>query len=57
MLAGVKIVEVPIRYNPRGILDGKKIRAIDGFVALWWLLKVRTDHSLQPALERLKAGA
>jgi len=38
---GYKIVEVPIKYNPRGILEGKKIRAKDGFIALWWLLKMK----------------
>ena len=40
-LAGFKIHEVPISYNPRGILEGKKIRASDGFQAIWWLLKLR----------------
>ena len=39
--AGFRIHEVPIRYNPRGILKGKKIKVSDGFMALWWLLKVR----------------
>ena len=37
--AGFKIHEVPISYNPRGILEGKKIKASDGFVALYWLIK------------------
>jgi dolichol-phosphate mannosyltransferase len=35
------IREVPIRYNARGIADGKKIRASDGFEALWTLLRYR----------------
>ena len=39
--AGLQIIEVPISYNPRGILEGKKIRARDGFIALWWLIKFR----------------
>jgi dolichol-phosphate mannosyltransferase len=39
--AGYRIYEVPIEYNPRGVLEGKKIKASDGFVALWWLIKVR----------------
>jgi hypothetical protein len=49
--AGFRIHEVPISYNPRGILEGKKIKASDGFVAIWWLLKVwflgtfRKDHA------------
>jgi glycosyltransferase involved in cell wall biosynthesis len=38
--AGFRIHEVPIHYDPRGILEGKKIKASDGFVAIWWLLKV-----------------
>jgi dolichol-phosphate mannosyltransferase len=38
---GYKIREVPIEYNPRGIADGKKIRARDGFEALWTLVKYR----------------
>jgi glycosyltransferase involved in cell wall biosynthesis len=38
--AGLRIHEVPIRYDPRGILEGKKIKASDGFVAIYWLFKV-----------------
>lgn len=38
--AGYRIHEVPISYNPRGILEGKKIKASDGFIAIWWLLKI-----------------
>jgi len=38
---GYQIREVPIRYNARGIADGKKIRARDGFAALWTLVKYR----------------
>jgi glycosyltransferase involved in cell wall biosynthesis len=38
--AGFRIHEVPIHYEPRGILEGKKIRASDGIVAITWLLKV-----------------
>jgi glycosyltransferase involved in cell wall biosynthesis len=38
--AGFRIHEVPISYNPRGILEGKKIKTSDGFVAIYWLLKV-----------------
>ena len=33
--------EVPIDYNPRGLLEGKKITASDGFIAFWILLKKR----------------
>jgi glycosyltransferase involved in cell wall biosynthesis len=38
---GYGIAEVPISYYPRGIAEGKKIRARDGWVALWTLLKLR----------------
>ena len=38
---GYRIREVPISYNARGIAEGKKIRARDGFAALWTLLKYR----------------
>jgi len=38
---GYHIHEVPISYNARGIEDGKKIRARDGFEALWTLIKYR----------------
>jgi dolichol-phosphate mannosyltransferase len=38
---GYRIAEVPISYNARGIDEGKKIRARDGFEALWTLLKYR----------------
>ncbi len=39
--AGHRIHEVPISYNPRGILEGKKIRWQDGFHALWTLVRYR----------------
>ena len=38
---GRRIHEVPISYNPRGIADGKKIRARDGYHALWTLIRYR----------------
>ena len=38
---GYHVREVPIGYNARGIADGKKIRARDGFEALWTLVKYR----------------
>ncbi|MGA3025802.1 MAG: glycosyltransferase [Bryobacteraceae bacterium] len=40
-LLGYAIMEVPIRYNARGIAEGKKIRARDGFEALWTLIRYR----------------
>lgn len=42
---GYAIREVPVTYNARGIAEGKKIRARDGFEALWTLLK----HRFTPA--------
>jgi len=39
--AHTKIKEVPIRYYPRSVDDGKKIRAIDGVIAVWTLFKYR----------------
>ncbi len=39
--AGVRIVEVPIGYDPRSNEEGKKIRARDGFVAVATLLRFR----------------
>ncbi len=39
--AGHRIHEVPISYNPRGILEGKKIRWSDGIMAFWTLLRYR----------------
>lgn len=38
---GYRIFEVPIAFNPRDYTEGKKIKARDGFVALWTLLKYR----------------
>jgi len=41
--AGHRIVEVPIRYYPRGFDEGKKIRYSDGLKAIWTLLKLRLE--------------
>jgi dolichol-phosphate mannosyltransferase len=38
---GYRIHEVPISYNPRGVLEGKKIRWQDGVEAMWTLIKYR----------------
>ncbi len=38
---GYHIVEVPVRYNARGIGEGKKIRTRDGWEALWTLWRYR----------------
>jgi glycosyltransferase involved in cell wall biosynthesis len=39
--AGYPIVEVPIEYDPRSAEEGKKIKASDGFIAVWTLLRFR----------------
>jgi glycosyltransferase involved in cell wall biosynthesis len=39
--SGKKIIEVPVSYNPRSVLEGKKIRTSDGFLGIWTLAKIR----------------
>lgn len=38
---GITIHEVPISYDPRSIAEGKKIKAKDGWIAIWTLLRLR----------------
>lgn len=38
---GISIVELPIRYYPRKVEEGKKIKWYDGAEAIWTLLKYR----------------
>jgi glycosyltransferase involved in cell wall biosynthesis len=38
---GEKIAEVPISYNPRSAMEGKKIRHSDGWRAIWTLIRYR----------------
>ena len=38
---GVRIYEVPIRFNPRLYSEGKKIKISDAFHAMWTLVKYR----------------
>jgi dolichol-phosphate mannosyltransferase len=38
---GIRIVEVPIRYYPRHVDEGKKINWKDGVSAIWALIKYR----------------
>jgi len=38
---GYAIKEIPIAYEPRSLLEGKKIRAVDGLTALWTFLRCR----------------
>jgi glycosyltransferase involved in cell wall biosynthesis len=37
----LRIFEVPITFNPREYSQGKKIKAWDGFVAVWTLIRYR----------------
>ena len=39
--SGHRIVEVPIAYLPRSKEEGKKIKATDGLIAVWTLLRFR----------------
>ena len=41
LLAGQRIVEVPIGYEPRTADEGKKIGWVDGIDAIYMLLKCR----------------
>jgi hypothetical protein len=38
---GIAIHEIPIAFRPRSLEEGKKIRARDGFIAVWTLLRFR----------------
>jgi glycosyltransferase involved in cell wall biosynthesis len=38
---GYPIVEIPIRYQPRTVAEGKKIRTADGWKAIWTLVRER----------------
>jgi dolichol-phosphate mannosyltransferase len=44
LLAGHRIVEVPITYKPRRADEGKKMRWIDGVDAIYTLLKCRATR-------------
>jgi glycosyltransferase involved in cell wall biosynthesis len=62
---GLRIHEVPISYSPRGIAEGKKIRARDGYHALWTLVRyrfaslrsVRTSEPAAPVSRAALTGA
>lgn len=41
LMKGHQILEVPISYHPRTVLEGKKINWIDGFEAIFTLLRCR----------------
>jgi glycosyltransferase involved in cell wall biosynthesis len=42
--SGYRIAEVPISYEPRSAAEGKKIKARDGLIALWTLLRFRFQN-------------
>lgn len=46
--AGHRIIEVPIRYRPRRIDEGKKLRWTDGVDAVYVLLKCRFAGRIAP---------
>lgn len=46
LLAGYRIHEVPVSYNPRTVDEGKKIGWIDGVDAIYTLLKYRCFSEL-----------
>ena len=50
LLAGYKIIEIPISYNPRTYEEGKKITSIDGFKAI--LIMIRDRLGLSPVLKK-----
>ena len=37
----IKILEVPVTYNPRSKTEGKKIKWSDGLLAVWFLIKYK----------------
>ncbi len=52
LLAGYRIIEVPITYRPRHVNDGKKMRWTDGLDAVYTLLRCRCvgRGDIRPAL-------
>ncbi|MDD5195395.1 MAG: glycosyltransferase family 2 protein [Candidatus Omnitrophica bacterium] len=50
LLLGHKIIEVPISYDPRSVLEGKKINWRDGFKYTYALLKYRFLSFLTPGI-------
>lgn len=54
---GYRIHEVPVSYNPRGILEGKKIRWHDGVEAMQTLIRYRLAPLASFAKKVVPAGA
>ncbi len=62
LLAGHKIIEIPISYNPRTYAEGKKIRTSDGLRAMMTMLRDRLGvtpvlKSEQPAVNQVVRDA
>jgi dolichol-phosphate mannosyltransferase len=60
LLAGHRIIEVPIGYKARGIEEGKKLRWTDGLDAVYTLLKCRLTGRAgrtRPAVQSSAAGS
>lgn len=58
--AGIRLGETPIRYTPRSLKEGKKIRPRDGVIALWTVLKYRLkplSECLTPLTKAQAMGA
>ena len=55
--AGYRIHEAPISYNPRGILEGKKIRRRNGVQVLWTMLRYRLPSLSSVLATALATGA
>jgi dolichol-phosphate mannosyltransferase len=54
---GGRIAEVPIRYRPRSAAEGKKIKARDGLIAAWTLVRERIGPRRLGKLEDLRPAA
>lgn len=53
---GWRIAEVPVGYRPRSHAEGKKLRASDGLIALWSLLRWRFAPLPRAALRANPVG-
>jgi len=55
---GERIAEVPVSYNPRSAVEGKKIRHSDGWLAIWTLIRYRFSRRrswVRPASDEAQA--
>jgi len=55
LLAGRRIIEVPISYHPRRVDEGKKIRWTDGIDAVYTLVKCRFGRVVASGFSRTSA--